>query len=166
MKKNKQNPMFIDYPMCLPHGPLTSTPSEPYLDDKIDKHKAMVRYADIILKKFILALEKLKIRDNTIVFWTDDNGTAGNIIGQINEKKIIGGKTYLTQNGVNEPFIVNWPGTILAGTKTEALIDFSDVLPTFADLGGSVLPKKYNYDGKSFKDLLIGKKNIVEGIGF
>ena len=39
------------------------------------------------------------------------------------------------------------------------MIDFSDILPTFADLGGAELPKKYKYDGKSFKDLLIGKKN-------
>ena len=162
MEKNKQNPMFLYYPMCLPHGPLTTTPSEPHLNDKIDKHKAMVRYTDIILKKLVSALEKLKIRDNTIIFWTTDNGTAGSITGQINGEKIKGGKTYLTQNGVNEPFIVNWPGIISPGTKTNALIDFSDILPTFADLGGAELPKKYKYDGKSFKDLLIGKKNYSE----
>ncbi len=159
MNKNKQNPMFIYYPMCLPHGPLTTTPSEPYLRDKIDKHKAMVRYTDDILKKLVFALEKLKIRDNTIIFWTTDNGTAGNIVGHVNGKKIRGGKTFLTENGVNEPFIVNWPGTIKPGVKTDALIDFSDILPTFADLAGAELPKKYKYDGKSFKDLLIGKKN-------
>jgi len=158
IEKNKQNPMFIYYPMCLPHGPLTTTPSEPYLNDKIDKHKAMVRYTDIILGKLVSALKKFKIRDNTIIFWTTDNGTAGHIIGQINGKKVRGGKTYLTQNGVNEPFIVNWPGTISAGTKSDALIDFSDILPTFADLGRTELPKKYIYDGKSFKDILIGKK--------
>ena len=159
MEKNKQKPMFIYYPMCLPHGPLTTTPLEPHIKDKIDKHKAMVGYTDIILKKLVTALEKLKIRNNTIIFWTTDNGTAGNITGQINGEKIKGGKTYLTQNGVNEPFIVNWPGTISPGTNTNALIDFSDILPTFADLGGAELPKKYKYDGKSFKDLLIGKKN-------
>ncbi len=158
IEKNKQNPMFIYYPMCLPHGPLTTTPSEPYLNDKIDKHKAMVRYTDIILGKLVSALKKYKIRDNTIIFWTTDNGTAGNITGQINGKKVRGGKTYLTQNGVNEPFIVNWPGTISPGTKSDALIDFSDILPTFADLGRTELPKKYIYDGKSFKDILIGKK--------
>ena len=88
MEKNKQNPMFLYYPMCLPHGPLTTTPLEPHLSDKIDKHKAMVRYTDIILKKLVSALEKLKIRDNTIIFWTTDNGTAGSITGQINGKKL------------------------------------------------------------------------------
>ena len=159
MNKNKQDPMFIYYPMCLPHGPLTTTPSEPYLTDKIDKHKAMVRYTDDILKKLVFALEKLNIRDNTIIFWTTDNGTAGNIVGHVNGRKIRGGKTFLTENGVNEPFIVNWPGTVKPGVKTDALIDFSDILPTLADLAGAELPKKYKYDGKSFKDLLIGEKN-------
>ena len=159
MNKNKQDPMFIYYPMCLPHGPLTTTPSEPYLRGKIDKHKAMVRYTDDILKKLVFALEKLNIRENTIIFWTTDNGTAGNIVGHINGRKIRGGKAFLTENGVNEPFIVNWPGTIKPGVKTDALIDFSDILPTLADLAGAELPKKYKYDGKSFKDLLIGEKN-------
>ena len=68
--------------------------------------------------KLVSALKKFKIRDNTIIFWTTDNGTSGNIIGQINGKKNWE-KTYLTQNGVNEPFIVNWPGTISAGTKSK-----------------------------------------------
>lgn len=158
MKKNKNYPMMIYYPMCLPHGPLTNTPAEPDVVDKIGKHKAMVRYTDLILKKLVDALEDLKIRDNTIIFWTTDNGTSGNIIGHIEGRAVRGGKTYLTENGVNEPFIANWPGNINSGVKTDALIDFSDLLPTFADLGGAELPKKYKYDGKSFKSLILGKQ--------
>ena len=158
MKKNKNHPMMIFYPMCLPHGPLTNTPKEPNVTNKIEKHKAMVRYTDFILKKLVEALEDLKIRNNTIIFWTTDNGTSGNIVGHIDGRPIRGGKTYLTENGVNEPFIVNWPGVINSGLKTDALIDFSDLLPTFADLGGAELPKKYNYDGRSFKSLILGKQ--------
>ena len=74
--------------MCLPHGPLTTTPSEPDLNNKIDKHKAMVRYTDIILNKLVSALEKLKIRDNTIIFWTTDNGTAGVLLVKLMEEKL------------------------------------------------------------------------------
>lgn len=159
MKKNKKNPMMIYYPMCLPHGPLTTTPAEPNITSKMDKHKAMVHYTDQILKKLITALEDLEIRDNTIIVWTTDNGTSGNIIGHINGKAIRGGKTYLTENGVNEPFIVNWPEKIPLGKVTDALIDFSDLLPTFADLGGTTLPNEFQFDGKSFKNLILGKKD-------
>ena len=71
MKKNKNHPMMIFYPMCLPHGPLTNTPNEPNVTNKKEKHKAMVRYTDIILKKLVEALEILKIRNNTSYdrFW-------------------------------------------------------------------------------------------------
>ena len=53
--------MMIFYPMCLPHGPLTNTPKEPNVTNKIEKHKAMVRYTDFILKKLVEALEDLKL---------------------------------------------------------------------------------------------------------
>jgi len=99
------------------------------------------------------------IRDNTIIVWTTDNGTSGTIVGHKDGRAIRGGKTYLTENGVNEPFIVNWPKNVPSGVVTDALIDFSDLLPTFADLGGALLPKDYQYDGKSFKNLILGKQN-------
>jgi len=159
MKKNKEDPMMIYYPMCLPHGPLTTTPTEPNANSKLDKHKAMVRYTDLILKKLVTALEDLEIRDNTIIVWTTDNGTSGTITGHRDGRAIQGGKTYLTENGVNEPFIVNWPGKTPSGVQTDALIDFSDLLPTFADLGDAALPDDYQYDGKSFKNLILGKQD-------
>jgi len=159
MKKNKKDPMMIYYPMCLPHTPFTSTPAEPNVTSKMDKHKAMVRYTDLMLKKLITALEDLEIRDNTIIVWTTDNGTTSAVTGHINGRPVRGGKTYLTENGVNEPFIVNWPAKIPSGKMTDALIDFSDLLPTFADLGGAELPKEFKYDGTSFKNLLLGKQD-------
>ena len=156
MKENKEKPMMIYYPMCLPHGPLVSTPAEPNVTSKMDKHKAMVRYTDVMLKKLIDALEELKIRDNTIIVWTTDNGTGGNITGTMNGRKVRGGKTFLTENGVNAPFIVNCPGKVPAGIKTNALMDFSDILPTFTELGGATIDNKYKTDGKSFAPLILG----------
>ena len=157
MKENKEDPMLIYYPMCLPHGPLVSTPLSPDASEKMDKHKAMVTYTDFILNKLIAALEELKIRDNTIIVWTTDNGTGGNIIGTRNGRAVRGGKTYLTENGVNAPFIVNCPGKVPGGVVTDALVDFTDILPTFADLGNAKLPIKYIGDGQSFAPLLLGK---------
>jgi len=158
MKKNKDEPMLIYYPMCLPHGPLTTTPSEPKVSGKMEKHKAMVRYTDEILGKLVTAIDNLGIRNNTIIFWTTDNGTSGNITGRLNGKSVRGGKTYLTENGVNQPFIVNWPGRVPAGIESDALVDFSDLLPTFTDLGNASLPKDFHFDGKSFKDVILGYK--------
>ncbi len=157
MKKNKDQAMMIYYPMCLTHGPLTTTPLEPDVRGKTEKHKAMVRYADFLLGKLMNALDSLGIRDHTIVFWTTDNGTAGSIIGHRNGLAVRGGKTYLTENGINAPFIVNCPGIVPGGVITDALVDFPDMLPTFAELGGAGIPKRDTIDGMSFAPLILGK---------
>jgi arylsulfatase A-like enzyme len=144
--------------MALPHGPLTTTPD--FLDknaDKLDLHRAMVRYCDEMLAKLIKGLEDNGIRDNTIIVWTTDNGTSGGITGRLNGRDVKGGKTVTTENGTNMPFIVNCPGIVPEGVKTDALTDFTDILPTFAELGGAKVPADKVVDGKSFAKLILGK---------
>ena len=70
-------------------------------------------------------------------------------------RQVRGGKGQLTDSGTRVPLIVSRPGSIAAGAVSEALIDFSDFLPTFAELGGK--PDKSNQlDGVSFAHLLTG----------
>ena len=158
MKKNKDKPMMIYYPMCLPHGPLTSTPLEPNAP-KSEQHKSMVRYADHILNVLVKALDQIGIRENTIIIWTTDNGTSGSIIGDLNGKSVKGGKSMLSENGVNAPFIINAPGIVPEGVTSDALIDFSDLLPTLCDLAQTSPDKKYEYDGISFAPQIYGIEN-------
>lgn len=158
MKKNKDKPMMIYYPMCLPHGPLTSTPLEPNAP-KSEQHKSMVRYADHILNVLVKALDQIGIRENTIIIWTTDNGTSGSIIGDLNGKSVKGGKSMLSENGVNAPFIINAPGIVPEGITSDALIDFSDLLPTLCDLAQTSPDKKYEYDGISFAPEIYGIEN-------
>ena len=158
MKKNKDKPMMIYYPMCLPHGPLTSTPLEPDAP-KSEQHKSMVRYADHILNVLVKALDQIGIRENTIIIWTTDNGTSGSIIGDLNGKRVRGGKSMLSENGVNAPFIINAPGIVPEGVTSDALIDFSDLLPTLCDLAQTSPDKEYEYDGISFAPEIYGLEN-------
>ena len=158
MKKNKDKPMMIYYPMCLPHGPLTSTPLEPNAP-KSEQHKSMVRYADHILNVLVKALDQIGIRENTIIIWTTDNGTSGSIIGDLNGKRVRGGKSMLSENGVNAPFIINAPGIVPEGVTSDALIDFSDLLPTLCDLAQTSPDKEYEYDGISFAPEIYGLEN-------
>lgn len=159
MKSSKDDPFMVYYAMCLPHGPLVPTPLEPNASEKMDKHKAMVRYTDFILDKLTQSLEELGLRENTIIFWTTDNGTAGNISGLRNGKKIKGGKTRLTENGINAPFIVNCPGLVPEGVKTTALTDFTDMMPTFAEIANTQVPEEYITDGASIADIIFGRSN-------
>lgn len=157
MKKHKDQPMFLYYPMCLPHGPFTTTPSEKDVTGKENQHRAMVRYTDQILAKLIKALEDLQIRDNTIVIWTTDNGTSGSLKNLLKGRMVKGGKQKTTENGINAPFIVNCPGMVPADRISDALVDFADLLPTFAELAGTKPSTDHPIDGLSFAQHLLGQ---------
>jgi arylsulfatase A-like enzyme len=156
ISENKEKPFFFYYAMALPHGPLVHTPHEPNVTDKMDKHRAMVRYIDHLTGKLVDHLETLGLREKTIIVWTTDNGTGGksNIM---NGRTVRGGKAKTTENGVNAPFIVSCPGLIPAGTVSDALVDFSDMHTTFADFAGVMPEAGYEYDGISVKDVFTGK---------
>jgi arylsulfatase A-like enzyme len=157
MTRHKDEPMCLYFPMALTHGPLVPTPDEPDASDTLDKHKAMVRYTDKLVGRLSRALEDLGIRQRTIVIFTTDNGTSGGIRGRINGQEIPGGKAQKSENGVCAPFIVSCPGLVPAGTVSDAMTDFTDLLPTFVDLAGGQLPADLTVDGVSIAPVLLGK---------
>jgi arylsulfatase A-like enzyme len=159
MTKHKDQPMMLYFPMALTHGPLTTTPAEPDVEDSKETFKAMIRYADLLVGRICKALDKLRIRERTIIIFTTDNGSPGGFTGTLNSRKIRGGKAKKTENGVCEPFVVNCPGLVPQGVVTDALTDFTDLLPTFAELGGVKVPKDLKIDGVSIAPLLLGKAN-------
>ena len=161
MRTHKDEPMCLYYPMTLPHTPLAATPDEPKVRSVMARHKAMVRYIDKLVGKLVNALDELEIRDRTIVIFTTDNGTAPpprGVIGHRNGKEIVGAKSTETEAGVCAPFIVNCPGLVPAGVETDALTDFSDMLPTFVELGGGQVPDDLVVDGTSIAPLILGKQ--------
>ncbi|MGD8500421.1 MAG: sulfatase-like hydrolase/transferase [Phycisphaerales bacterium] len=157
MTDYEDRPMMLYFPMALTHGPLVATPAEPNVETKAEKHKAMVRYTDRLIGRLVRALEELRIRDRTIIIFSTDNGSGGGHTGTRNGRKVRGGKAKKTENGVCAPFIVNCPGLVPEGIVTEALTDFTDLLPTFAELGGAEIPKDLKIDGMSIAPLLLGE---------
>jgi arylsulfatase A-like enzyme len=158
MKEYKEDPMCLYLPMALPHTPFVATPDEPKASSKLDRHKAMVRYIDKLIGKLVKALEDFGIRDNTILIFTTDNGSTGSITGTLHGTKVQGGKSKEKESGICAPFIVNCPGLVPAGKETNALTDFSDLLPTFVELGGGKVPDDLVVDGKSIAPLILGKE--------
>ena len=64
----------------------------------------------------------------------------------------------MLEGGSVEPLIINWPGVTPAGKVCDDLIDSTDFLPTFAELGGADLPQGKPLDGRSFVSKIKGKK--------
>ena len=93
----------------------------------------------------VKAIDDAGLRENTIILFTADNGTAG------------AGKNTLTEAGVREPLIVRCPGTVKAGVVSDALVSLVDVFPTVADFAGGTIPADHTLDGKSLAPVLRGE---------
>ncbi|MFK7738757.1 MAG: sulfatase-like hydrolase/transferase [Planctomycetota bacterium] len=157
MKEHRDEPMFLYYPMALPHFPLVHTPKAMQAKTKREKHVAMVEYIDHLIGRLVTSIDELGIRKRTILIFSTDNGTTPGLLGTIGGQKLRGGKATKWETGVCEPFFVNAPGMVEAGKTTDCLVDFTDLLPTFAELGGAALPKDHVLDGTSFAPVLLGK---------
>jgi arylsulfatase A-like enzyme len=153
LRERPQVPKFVYYPMCLPHFPPITVPNNPIAGANL---QSMIHYADFKLGQILSALDGFGIRNETIVFWTSDNGSPQGTPSRLNRQMVRGGKGTLGESGINVPFIANCPGLIPGGVITGALIDFTDLLPTFADLAGATLPTDATLDGRSFAGHLLG----------
>jgi arylsulfatase A len=153
-RRHKDGPFFIYYPMALTHAPYYSTPtSDPNEVEKFkhtqEKFKENVEYTDKLVGRIVDALEEMGLRENTILFFTGDNGTGGQ------------GKAQPTELGARVPLIVNCPGRVKPLKLSDELVDLSDIMPTLADLAGAKLPKDRPIDGRSFAFLLRGEPGEV-----
>lgn len=157
-----EQPFFIYYPMVLPHTPFTTTPLDPDAETNLEKHKAMVRYIDVLLGRLVDGLNKMGLREETLLVFASDNGSTKSIVGHVGDRAVKGGKEKTTEPGVNIPFIASWPGSIPPGRVSEALVDFTDIIPTFADLAGQQIPGKDQVDGSSVAPYLRGEVAHVE----
>lgn len=158
--RHKDRPFFVYYPMPHVHGPILRTP-----DSKSGAHADQlytdnVEYMDKLVGRLVAELDRLNLRDNTLIMFTGDNGTAhfGVHLATVNGKPISGKKGSMLEGGSRVPLLVSWPGRTPSGQVSRDLIDFSDFLPTFAELGGAELPDGVTMDGHSFAPQLLGKK--------
>src|SRR5690606_9551951 len=141
IEKNRNESFFAYYPMILTHGPYDSTPdSDSRGKNQVRYFKDMVEYMDKIVGRIVAKLDELKLRDNTIVIFTGDNGTGKEVRTNTKNGVIAGGKGTTTDAGTHVAFIVSWPGKIEPGTVTNRLVDFTDVLPSLLAATGTELP--------------------------
>ncbi|WP_206688050.1 sulfatase family protein [Aestuariibaculum marinum] len=87
-----------------------------------------------------------KLGENTMTLFTSDHGAQWPF-----------GKWNLYEAGIRTPLIVKWPGKIQAGSQTDAMVSWIDILPTLLDISG--IKVSNHLDGKSFASILSGKKN-------
>ncbi|MEG3659923.1 sulfatase [Arenibacter palladensis] len=165
-------------PFCLvaglvvPHAPWTVGDAShfnkeelilpPYMADTPETRENYSRYLaeiEVLDKQVGLTLEMLEKSgkaDNTIVIFTTEQGS-----------KFPFNKWTNYDMGVHTGFIVRWPGKTPLGERTDALIQYADVLPTLLDAAGG-RPNGNDFDGSSFlgviKDNLSKHRKFVYGM--
>lgn len=107
---------------------------------------AAISYVDACAGRVLDELDRLGLRDNTIVvFWGDHGYYMG-------EHNWWGGKHNNYEGATNAPLIISAPGMKAAGQSTAATVEFVDIFPTLAELAGLPLPE--GLEGRSLVPLL------------
>ena len=118
---------------------------------------AGVSYSDAQIGKVLAELDRLKLRNNTIiVLWGDHGWKLG--------EHMAWGKHSNVENDVNAPLILSVPGMKNAGTHTDTLVEFVDIYPTLCELAGLPLPN--HLEGTSLKPVLEDPKRAWKSAAF
>jgi len=132
----------------------------------VQKHAvyaAMVEAMDLAVGKVLNALEEHGVADNTIVVFTSDNGGLSTSEGSpTSNLPLRGGKGWVYEGGIREPWIIRYPGVTKAGSVSKEIICSIDLLPTIAAAAG--IPTSHKVDGIDLKPALQGNKLSREAL--
>ena len=156
MKRHKEKPFLLYYPMLLTHGPHTVTPfnREKAPVGKPALYAGNVTYMDHLVGKLVAAVDELGLKERTLIVFTGDNGSASP--GKLQGEPYPKGKGRQADWGVHVPFVVRAPFLNKGGIVSRDLVDFTDLYPTFLELAGASAPEKVKLDGRSFVPSLRG----------
>ena len=164
IRENKDKPFFLYLPYCLPHGKYVIPHDDPsyqlYKDkpwsQEVRNYAGMVTRADVTVGKVLDLLKELEIDDNTIVFYTSDNGPNEQFATDLDSNGPLQGiKRELNEGGIRAAMTVRWPGHVPAGETSPFVWGMRDVFPTLCEIAGLKPPE--GLDGMSVLPTLLGK---------
>ncbi|TDQ15215.1 arylsulfatase A-like enzyme [Algoriphagus boseongensis] len=155
-------PFFLFYALQEPHVPRTPHPRFEGTSGMGPRGDAILE-ADWVVGELLKELEEQGILENTLIFFSSDNGPVLNdgyyddavekIGNHTPAGPLRGGKYSLFEAGTRVPFITYWKGTIQPGVS-DALVTQIDLLASLAALTGS---EKTAADSENLIDVLMGK---------
>lgn len=156
--RHRDQPFYLYYSLSHVHADILPTPDS--APGSKDLYADNVAYMDKLVGQLVAELERLKLRERTLVIFVGDNGTANKYAAQstLRGRRLAGEKGSMLEGGGLVPMIANWPGVTPAGRVSADLLDGSDFFPTFAELAGAELPAKTVIDGRSFAPQLRGQQ--------
>ncbi len=175
-RATKKQPFFLYFALTAPHKPVW--PHARFVGKtKLGPYGDFVHQVDYTIGELIANLDKLGMRENTIVICTSDNGsfmyrendsTQPDHLKDESVQKYHpsnhtangpwrGTKADIWEAGHHVPFFVRWPARVKAGLRIIQPICLTDVFMTLADAIGENRPTGVATDSYSFLPLLDGK---------
>lgn len=163
--KKEPQPFFLYFALASPHTPWL--PSKEFQgSSEAGMYGDFVVQTDEAIGQIMQKLDELNLKENTLVLFTSDNGPVWfdpdrEKFGHKATAELRGMKTDTWEGGHRMPFIARWPGNIAPGSTSDALVGFTDLLATFADITDQKLAGKEENDSISMLPVLTGQKDSV-----
>lgn len=162
IRAHRERPFFLYLPHYCVHTPIQGKPAVkaryaakavPAQQPKNDGYAAMVESVDDALGRIVATLEELGIREQTVIFFTSDNGGLASVT---DNRPLRAGKGSAYEGGVRVPFIVSWPGVTQPGTTSDVPVITPDIPATVMALAGVGPDPAFPLDGRDLSGLLAG----------
>lgn len=191
IREHKDGPFYANVWTLVPHAKLNPTPEQlavyadlapsandpafgpwmqKYLGEAKDLKSQMQVFCasltdlDTQLGRLFKALDDMKLADNTIIFFSSDNGAEDYRItnasngGVGNTGPLRARKRSMYEGGIRTFGLVRWPGHVPAGRRDEtSIVSSVDFLPTICKLTGVKVPAGVKPDGEDVSDIWFGK---------
>ncbi|MDE2692334.1 MAG: sulfatase-like hydrolase/transferase [Acidobacteriota bacterium] len=165
IEANKDRPFLLYLAHWAVHTPLQALRADYEALSHIEEHRlrvyaAMVRSLDRSVGRVLEALRENGLEENTLVFFTSDNGAPAYIgLPRVNEP-FRGWKISFFEGGIHVPFLLKWPARLSAGQVYEDPVHGFDIFATAAAAAGVDLPGDRTIDGVDLVPHVLGE---VEG---
>ncbi len=151
IRDNKEKPFFCYVPFHIVHAPLQAKEADlkgvdPKVTDKTKRtYAAMVQALDKNVGAILNELDRLGLRDNTIVVFTSDNGATQDG----SNLPFRGGKHSVFEGGTHLPTVIHWPNGKATSRTWDGLCGALDMFPTLMSMADLKMPETRPLDGKN-----------------
>jgi arylsulfatase A-like enzyme len=157
IRERQRDPFFLYMPFNAPHYPMHAPARYlarfPKLEPERRTYAAMISALDDAVGQVMATVRELGLAENTLVFFSADNGATREARAGLNQKPATAGnnapfrgyKFSAFDGGMHVPMAMSWPGVIPKGQVLRQIGSHLDVLPTIVKAAGA--PAKRTIDG-------------------
>ncbi len=162
-ERDKTKPFFLYLCFHEPHEPIATdkrfTDLYPFPDDPARAaHHGNITQLDDAFGRVMRALDAQGLRENTLVFFTSDNGPALTPMHPHGSAgPLRANKAHLYEGGIRVPGMVRWPGHTKPGAVSDEPVSGVDILPTLCAIAGVAARGDRKLDGANILPLFEGR---------